>query len=728
MTNQMCEEESDWRGLLCLNDWDRRSFLIVNIATIVVLVLSFLLSDNGIKVPFLREASAIVLITLLPGFSIMKLARIYGLCAIKTLALAISISILITMCTGTLLDILGMHFGISAPLTEERLILANSAIALILAAFSYLMDRNDRSPLTVSFPKLGSIELLLIAFPFLAFIAATYTSRTGDGSAQLLLYLCVAVMGAYLGIGRQISPRVYPLAVFCLALTLLLQSSLTSRYMVEWADVSFEFWSSKQVILNGWWDPTEFGRTNSVLSITILAPTYALVSGMDLITVFKIVFPLLFCIVPLITYEFARKISMPQTAFLVAFLLIGSTCFYNEMLGLNRQIVAEVFMACFIMVLLMDELDTLHKGLFLSIFTMGITFSHYGLMMIFAACLIFAGGSSFILNRLLPAKSISKRMIVGFTAFIIVMAYVWYNLVINSMMFRLILRVVDQLLQGLAQFHGSRESVIFKIFNMGGLNLTQTSMVLNFYFILLFSIVGLAVYALRIRRGEPGRTDYLTLSIAFLAIITAGAYSPNIFNAVSEERLYHISLIVLAPLLPLGLGTVIKRMSWKFPRFDHHAIMRTLLTVFVVASFLFYSGAVSSMIGQPTAFPLDPKNIDRVNFVDGEYLAVMWGSETMDQGSVVYGDAYQAYLAQMNFGSYGPLSGRGSVPFESKFKEYYFLLGSVNVHGYMWLEDARNPRLNKSYEAMPSDFVSLIYSKNLVYCSQEAKIFYHRTI
>ena len=718
---------SGWADIICANDWNRRSFLLFNLMVLMVLFFTFIFEQNGMKIPFTREIAAIVLITFLPGFSILKLARIRNICAIKSMVLAASISILITMCTGTLLDILGRYIGMEAPLTEMNVLVANSAVALVLALIAYAKEQ-DR-PLTngIKFPNLTALEIVIISFPFLAYSVATYASRTGDGLPQLLLYIGIAAMVSYLGVGKNIPHRVFPLAVFCLSLTILIQSSMVSRYMVEWADVSFEFWSAKHVILNGWWNPMEFGRTNSVLSITILAPTYSLISGIDLVAVFKIVFPLLFCIVPLVVYEFARSISRPKTAFLAAFLLIGCTCYFTEMLGLNRQIIAEVFMACFILVLLMDGIGTWHKGFFLAIFGLGITFSHYGLMMIFLSCLVMAGVLSLVVNRFLPAKAISKRMIIGFSIFLIAVAYLWYNLVINSYMFKLILRVVDQLIRGLTEFQGSRESIIYKIFSLDQLNLSQLCLVLDFYFILIFTIIGIVKYASMIKRGEGGRTDYLTVCLSFLAAITAGAYSPNIFGAISEERLYHVSMIVLAPLIPLGIYTIMKMMNKRKVRFNPKVACHVLLTLFVVVSFLFYSGAVNSMIGQSTAFPLDPDKIDRVNYTDSEYLAAMWGFGTIEEGSILYGDAYQAYLMQMYFDSYGPLAGRGSVPFITKYKEYYFFFGEANVNGHIWLEDASNPRLNKSYEPMPTDFISLVYKNDLVYCSQGATIYYHKT-
>ena len=99
------------------------------------------------------------------------------------------------------------------------------------------------------------------------------------------------------------------------------------------------------------------------MSVNILAPSYSLICGMTLTQVFKIIYPLLFAMVPLGLFEIFKKQINNKSAFLGAFLFMSISTFYYDMISLARQQTAELFL----MLLLLVVLNNMHRRMIKSI-------------------------------------------------------------------------------------------------------------------------------------------------------------------------------------------------------------------------------------------------------------------------------------------------------------------------------------------------------------------------
>lgn len=65
-----------------------------------------------------------------------------------------------------------------------------------------------------------------------------------------------------------------------------------------------------------------------MLQIVVLHPVYALVTGLDLVWVFKLVHPLVFSLTPVVLYWTSRKFTDDRVAFLSAFLWMALFSFF----------------------------------------------------------------------------------------------------------------------------------------------------------------------------------------------------------------------------------------------------------------------------------------------------------------------------------------------------------------------------------------------------------------
>jgi len=228
----------------------------------------------------------------------------------------------------------------------------------------------------------------LYSLPLIAALSTYLLNGWNVAFLQILLLLLIAAAVLTLLFVR-IPSQLYPVAVICVGLAVLFHTSLVSRFVVEWADLSFEYWSANSTLLQGFWDQSGGSRTDTVLSVTVLAPMHALLCGLDLNQVFKVCYPALLALVPVSIYCVARPLIGQRSALLAAFLIISGAVFFTELLGLARQIVAELMLAAILAIVANGSTISGHRTPMLWMLILGLMVSHYGVLAIIApACLV----------------------------------------------------------------------------------------------------------------------------------------------------------------------------------------------------------------------------------------------------------------------------------------------------------------------------------------------------
>jgi len=84
-----------------------------------------------------------------------------------------------------------------------------------------------------------------------------------------------------------------------------------------------------------------------MLSITILPTIYSSLLNIDPTWTYKILYPPIFSFVPLILFKLWQRKLGSMKAFVASFLLVAQNTFYTEMLGLNRQMIGDLFFDLF---------------------------------------------------------------------------------------------------------------------------------------------------------------------------------------------------------------------------------------------------------------------------------------------------------------------------------------------------------------------------------------------
>ncbi len=120
-----------------------------------------------------------------------------------------------------------------------------------------------------------------------------------------------------------------------------------------------------------------------MLSITILPTVYSNMLGLDPTWVFKIIYPLIFALVPIGLYVLWQPYIGKKLGFIAAFVFMAQSTFFTEMLALNRQMIGELFFVLLLITLLNKKLIKVSKFIAFAIFSFGLIFSHYALAEIF---------------------------------------------------------------------------------------------------------------------------------------------------------------------------------------------------------------------------------------------------------------------------------------------------------------------------------------------------------
>jgi uncharacterized membrane protein len=348
-----------------------------------------------------------------------------------------------------------------------------------------------------------------------------------------------------------------------IAVALLFHSSLISNNFITFAsDIGGEFftfkvtqnnarWLSENPYLEGSWK--SFGKLNSMLSITILPTIFSSILKIDPVWTFKILFPLIFALVPLSLYQMWLKHFGGRSAFISAFFFMSFGTFYTELLGLNRQMIGELFFVLLIFTIMNKRLNRVNKTICFIVFSFALVTSHYALAVIFLFLISLAFTLLLVLKR--PSRNITTQIIV----FFFVIMFLWYVYTSRSTIFNAFLDIGENIREQLGDFFNpkSRGEMVLK-----GLGLepppTIWNMISRIFAYLTEALITIGFIGLIAKRTkihlDVENFILTTLSMALLALLIL---VPGLANTLNITRFYHILLFFLAPLCLLGAETIV---------------------------------------------------------------------------------------------------------------------------------------------------------------------------
>ncbi|MBI1884966.1 MAG: DUF2206 domain-containing protein [Chloroflexi bacterium] len=568
-------------------------------------------------VPGLREVVAFIALFLIPGALILYLLRLRDLDPWELLAYACGLSLVVVMALGLALN--GLRgLGVERPLSSMPVAVAVGAATACLAAVAALWQRELPSVGVRPGELLKPYTTLCLLPPAVVILGTQLANARQDNTFLLAAIALLALFPLAAFLPRLLPEKAYPLAVVAISVSLLLHRSLISPRLTGF-DIHAEYFFGSLVLKDGYWDQSIPNVYNSMLSLTIVPPMFSAVADVDLLWVYKAVYPLLFSLMPLSLFLLWRRAVGSRAAFLAACFLMFTQPFYQLMPGMARMEMGLLFVA---LVLLTLSAGSGPQAVALRIiFAGGMIVSHYSVAYFLIPALAAAPGLSW-LYRLARTRSSGQNaaaLTPAFLSLFLAFTFFWYVYVsAESAPFDDAVRTLSDLGRKLGRdFFSPQASQGLYLATQSLTPLRDVARYLHFGFQGL-TVIGVVWALLRWRRG-PFPPELTALAVPALAVNAATVVVPYFAaGTFGMERLLMGTLIFLAPFAVMGglalfsglavLGRLaLALVGMRNVRLQPVAgvVAALLLAAGLGAYLLFNSGFVYQVAGErPNAVPL----------------------------------------------------------------------------------------------------------------------------
>lgn len=419
------------------------------------------------------------------------------------------------------------------------------------------------------------------------------------GNPDVLLFL-IAVVGLVpiaISVTNLIPLRLYPLAIFSVSSALVLHSALISQHLTGW-DIQAEYYYYDLVVSTGHWTPTvapvwsSSAAYQGAMSVTIFPAMTSLLTGVSGTLVFKVIFPMLYSMVPAVLFLTYRQMMGQKASFMAAFIFATVPWFSTQDLGLGKQMIAVSLLSVFLLALV-SRID--RKYSLLLLLGLGVILAHYSTGLYFVVILAFLVPLSRIFGR---RSLVSTRLVLTFSMFYLV----WWAAVSSGFIVGYFTNSLIQLLSGLPNFFSLNSRYGVNIILNSGLTLSdQVVKILNVSFQALITLEVIALLYRRFRGTSIRPTwEFLALALVNFGLLVVSVVVPYFSSEFNISRLYSISLLFLAPFGVLGVKALLEPIKGFKVGLRSDTFWLRLVGIFALVFLLFNVGFVAAATNEPT--------------------------------------------------------------------------------------------------------------------------------
>ncbi len=267
-------------------------------------------------IPIARQVLGFIFLLFVPGAAILIILRLGRLSSIEFSLLAVGISVAFLMFVGVLINQVYPVFGYLEPLSSLSLILTLNIFSTILLALCFRFGDDLALQWKMPFDRRIILTIFaLVLLPVLSIFGALMVRFYLDSSVLMLLVILISIIVFLFSISKKLPFEIYPIAILAIGLALLFHEELTTPYIYGY-DMHLEYYLFMTVKQNAIWKsiaingPTFTNDTfnyNAMLSITVLPTIFSNFLNLSGEYVYKIVYPLIFSLVPLALFKIYRK-------------------------------------------------------------------------------------------------------------------------------------------------------------------------------------------------------------------------------------------------------------------------------------------------------------------------------------------------------------------------------------------------------------------------------------
>ena len=662
-----------------LKTYSIRKFLAFILIFLILTDLSIFLN-----IPILRQVLGFTFFTIIPGLLILYVLRLNKLGFIERIVLSVGLSISFLLFFGLFTNWVYPLFGYNTPLSTIPLILSFSVAILILAIIAAVRNRGG------SFANLPDLKLntrekafLLVPalFPLLSILGMYLMNTTGNNVMLMALLFLIPAYGIFIAVKHDTVPeRIYPAMIFLISISLVLLLGLRSNYVIG-VDIHREYGIFQQTFLNGQWQILTNITLDTCLSISILPTIYQSFLNIDSQYLFKIFYPLVFSISPLLVYLVSKKYIGSHYAFWASLFFMSQHLFLTAASN-PRTVVAIFFFALAVVVLYQSSLDEFSKKLLFIIFAVSTIFSHYSTAFIFLFVLLLTFIGMQIIPRIIfpqrkPAlppnpstgddtpSSTSQASTLqisqsrlrtyinfGTVSIFFVFLFLWYSQITGAP-FVVGVNFFVKSFESLQEFF-ILEARSTEVVALLGIELEAKGIPRQIEFVfswltIAFIAIGILTTLVRYRhmvalpteKTEPPPFlnqkldfEFFLISLACSAILVVTLALPYVFIGYSMARTYSQMVIILSPFFIIG-GIMVAKLL-------HVKRASLLILLALTPFFMCNTGTIYQMFGIPQVITLNSSGntYDALFIRDDEHLATLWLKDYTHENAVVYADSY----------------------------------------------------------------------------------------
>ena len=588
------------------------------IITIIALINITILLD----IPVLKQIFGFIFLTFVPGFLILYILKLNKLGLLEKIVLSIGISVTFSMLFGLVVNNLLLALGYARPLSTIPLLISFSTATIILAVIAY--KRNKGVTLSLTNLNLTTREKALLIvpslFPLLSIVGMHIMNLTDNNAfLMLLLFLIPACVIFISFFNRKLPEKIYPGIIWLISISLLLMLALRSNHIMG-SDVQDLYAVFQLTFHEGHWGLFTSTLQDANLSISLLPTIYQSFMSIDAEYLFKILYPLLFSISPLVVYIISKKYIGSLYSLLASFLFMAQATFLWTT-GTSTTSTAILFFALAIMVLLHQDINEFAKKLLFIIFALSCIVSHYSTAYIFFFVLLLTWIGMQIVPRITPRESktatppenpkfrFRRGITTTIVALFLVVLFFWYSQ-ITAVPFNIGVGFIRNTFVELNEFFllEARGSTITAAVGEGISMLPQQIRVAFSWLVVAFIAIGVLWTMARYKRtvaipksgyikpnflASKFEMEYFVLSLVCSATLVFSVVMPFISTTYSMERVFFQMLAVLSMFFVIG-GIVVAKLLRARP---HWIVLLVLIPFFMCTTGMMYQvfGVPASM-------------------------------------------------------------------------------------------------------------------------------------
>ena len=295
------------------------------------------------------QLGVIGFLLVVPGALLLDVYRIRPSESWMRLGYAVATSLVLMMFISLVMSAALPTLGVGRPLDALPMAIAFNAIVLILILaatrrgdpVNRWFDEHQRGLL----PAVAALALLPLAA-----VGGAELLNNGRSSlvAQLAAIATCCVLVATVYVGDRAARWWNPTVLYFAALGALLAFSMRSNHLFGF-DIQQEIQAFRSTANAGAWRvPSDGNPYAAMLSITAVPTVLAKLSGMSGVTIFKVVYPAIFALMPVVVFGVAARWASRAAAYIAAGLLIALPQFGAQLAAIARQEMALLIFAVMI--------------------------------------------------------------------------------------------------------------------------------------------------------------------------------------------------------------------------------------------------------------------------------------------------------------------------------------------------------------------------------------------